>query len=68
MNNPERDPWPSTADPGESDACVFCEAMPHEKHQPSCPLADSFDFGDVQFCDGCNCSYVTECGCDEGDD
>lgn len=60
--------WPSTGGDEPETFCPYCEAMPTEKHQPSCPLADSFDFSDVQFCDGCNRSYVTNCGCSEGED
>lgn len=64
MNNPERDPWPSVDDKNDELACDYCEAMPHERHQPSCPLyAPVFD--DLQWCDGCG---RTTCACDRWED
>jgi hypothetical protein len=56
-------PWPSVADPEPDECCPWCEAMPDGPHQQDCPLfAPTFD--DVQFCDSCGHSYITNCGCD----
>ena len=65
MFNPERDSWPSVEDAAEP-ACDFCEAMPDEPHQPSCPLSDgTHEANDVLYYDRCGYSYVTVCGCDQ---
>jgi hypothetical protein len=66
---PERDPWPSVEEKERRDWCPHCDATPEERHQPDCPLdGGEIDAGDIQFCDSCGLSYVTECGCDPGDD
>jgi hypothetical protein len=63
FRNPECDNWPSVEDRDEQVFCVYCEAMPDERHHPRCPLSDGIDADDIQFCDECGCSFVTACAC-----
>jgi len=61
--------WPSVPNPDEDYACDYCEAMPTERHQPTCPLAGPEIYADdLQWCDSCGCSYVTNCACGGSED
>lgn len=65
--DPERDPWPSVEDRPEESLCPYCEAMPHEKHQPTCPLAEH-TFDELCWCSQCEQEFSTRCACDGHDD
>lgn len=68
MNHPEFTQWPSVEDKSDEQFCPYCESMPDENHHPRCPLhGPVVEADDVQFCDECLRSYVTQCPCGESE-